>query len=589
MPRLSFSCPAAQRGARLLVAAGVALGCGPAMAQLASPDPLAPTLATDSRNPPRFEPFSPQQQAQADEPTTFAPIASGASTTGFDATNARRQPTPRRRAYSAIKQPAAAGALATAPPATDELVSTQPVAPQPSPYQAPIPPLPGDEPGAAPDDTPTGALAAASAAPPVEIGPIRQPRKRSAHPDEPTDPFEPAGLRAGAFLLYPALDLIGGYNSNPSAAPNGSGAAVYTAAPELQVKSDWSRHKLNADLRGSYTGYSPDETPTLSRPYFNGRLYGHFDVTRATRIVHDSSMLVSTDNPGSPNLQAGLTKLPLYFTYGSNLGIAHDFNRFEIKATGAYQRTSYQHSTLTDGSTVSNTDRNYDQYGATLRGSYETLPGVKPFVEVTADKRVHDTQFDSNGYMRDSKGLKGLVGTTFELRRWLTGEVAVGYARRSYDDARLAELKGMIGEASLIWNADALNTVKLNASSTLAESTIAGVSGVLSRDVSVQVDHAFRRWLIGTFKLGFGWDIYKGTTVGGTTTIDELCGCVVSVPGGTSADRVDKRYSAGVGLTYKVDRSLWIKGEFRQDWLRSNVSGVDYSASTVLLGVRLQR
>ena len=123
-----------------------------------------------------------------------------------------------------------------------------------------------------------------------------------------------------------------------------------------------------------------------------------------------------------------------------------------------------------------------------------------------------------------------------------------------------------------------------------AKSTIAGVSGVLSRDVGVQVDHAFRRWLIGTLKLGFGWDIYQGSTVDSTTTtIDPLCNCVLSTPGSTSADRVDKRYSAGLGLTYKVDRTVWIKGEFRQDWLRSNVSGNDYSASTVLLGIRLQR
>jgi hypothetical protein len=33
---------------------------------------------------------------------------------------------------------------------------------------------------------------------------------------------------------------------------------------------------------------------------------------------------------------------------------------------------------------------------------------------------------------------------------------------------------------------------------------------------------------------------------------------------------------------------LQLKGEFRQDWLSSNVSGNDYSASTVLLGVRVQ-
>jgi hypothetical protein len=89
-------------------------------------------------------------------------------------------------------------------------------------------------------------------------------------------------------------------------------------------------------------------------------------------------------------------------------------------------------------------------------------------------------------------------------------------------------------------------------------------------------------------KLGFGLDSYKGGTVD-QTQLDLLCGCVVTTPGNTTADRVDKRFSAGVGLTYKLDRTTQIKGEFRQDWLRSNVTGADYTASIFLLGLRFQR
>ena len=42
------------------------------------------------------------------------------------------------------------------------------------------------------------------------------------------------------------------------------------------------------------------------------------------------------------------------------------------------------------------------------------------------------------------------------------------------------KLAGLIGDASLIWTANALTTVKLTAKSTVGESTIPGVSGVLS-------------------------------------------------------------------------------------------------------------
>ena len=546
----------------------VALVSVGALAQTASPpfpDPLAPKLATDPRNPPRFQTFARPELVQlGPPPATFVSPPSAAGDTGFDSTNIRRAKA-RSKAKSKVET------KPKAPTIAQTLTGTSPQ-PDISPYQKPA------------TDSAKGAYAAAPGSPPVEIGPIHQkPKKRKAH-SEPDDPYAPLGVHAGAFILYPAVELTGGYDTNPAHSSDGKGASLYTVAPELRAQSNWSRHELKADLRGSYTGYSPDETPSLSRPYFNGKVDGRVDVTKTTRIDLGGRMLLSTDNPGSPNLQAGLAKLPIFTTYGGNAGIGQRFNRFDLSIKGDAERTAYQHSSLTDGSIASNDDRNYDQFTGTLRGGYELTPGVTPFVEVSADTRKHDLNTDFSGYQRNSKGLTAKIGSTFELSRLLTGEVAVGYTRRNYEDPRLDQLKGMIGNASLIWTANALTTVKLTASSTVAESTVAGVSGVLTRDIGLQVDHSFRRWLIGTVKLGFGMDSYSGTDAGLA-----LCDCVVTTPGGTFADRVDKRFSAGVGLTYKLRRSVQLKGEFRQDWLRSNVTGNNFSASVFLLGLRFQQ
>lgn len=541
MPRLASLRPAAPYGVGLLVAACLELGGAPAAAQVTGSftDPLLPKL-TDPADPPRFERIDNRSAGKADQPSTFAP-ASGAGTTGFDSTNARSKARPKTKPQTKARP--------GAPPIAPGTAAAQ----ARSPYQQPIPELPSEP------------LAAAPGVPPVELGPVRRPQKRRAHPDEPADPYAPLGIRAGAFTLFPAIELIGGYDSNPEAAQNGDGAALYAVAPELRVQSNWSRHELKADLRGSYTGYSPDTTPTLSRPYVDGKVDGRIDITRDTHLELGSRVLVSTDNPGSPNVQAGLEKLPVFTTFGGSAGIRQGFNRLEVTAKGDIERTVYQDSTLTDGSTASNDDRNYNQYGGTLRGSYEMTPGIKPFVQFGIDKRKHDLAVDTSGYQRDSKGLTGKIGTTFELTRQLTGEIAVGYTRRDYDDPRLEDLKGVVGDASLIWTADALNTVRLTAASTVGESTQTGVSGVLYRDVGLQWDHSFRRWLIGTVKFGLGLDDYVGDS------------------------RQDQRYSAAVGLTYKLNRWLQFKGEFRQDWLNSNVPGNDYTASTVLFGVRLQR
>jgi len=92
-----------------------------------------------------------------------------------------------------------------------------------------------------------------------------------------------------------------------------------------------------------------------------------------------------------------------------------------------------------------------------------------------------------------------------------------------------------------------------------------GVSGDLARDFGLQVDHSFRRWLIGTAKIGYGLDDYVGLA------------------------RTDQRWFASVALIYKLNRDMQLKGEIRRDWLISSVPGVDYAANQFLLGLRLQR
>ena len=50
----------------------------------------------------------------------------------------------------------------------------------------------------------------------------------------------------------------------------------------------------------------------------------------------------------------------------------------------------------------------------------------------------------------------------------------------------------------------------------------------------------------------------------------------------------DKRMSLGTALTYKFNRDLWLKGEYRYDQLQSN-AGASYHANVFLVGLKLQR
>jgi len=376
------------------------------------------------------------------------------------------------------------------------------------------------------------------------------------------DPYDPVGIRAGSFILRPAIETFGGYDSNPGRVHDGRGSAFIGVAPELSVRSDWERHGFAADVRGSQTWYN--STPELDRPTLDAKVAGRIDVTERTRSEIEGHFVLGTDNPGSPNLQAGLAKLPIFTTIGGSAALIQRFNRLELAARGTIDHTEYQDSHFTDGTTFSNAGRNYDQYGGQFRASYELSPGLKPFAEVDIDTRAYQLPIDAGGFMRDSDGIAGKAGAAFEIPRTLIGEFAIGYLERTYKDPALQDLRGFLVDGSLAWNATALTTVKATAKTTANESTLFGVSGVLSRDFGVEVDHAFRRWLIGAVKLGYGFDDYVGSV------------------------REDKRYFASAGMIYKLTRTWQVKGEFRQEWRNSNLPGNNYIASVATVGLRWQ-
>jgi hypothetical protein len=401
---------------------------------------------------------------------------------------------------------------------------------------------------------------------------IGQPARKRLAVDN--DPFGAVGDYAGSFLIKSAVELRGGYDTNPGRTVVPKGSPLYVIAPEFLAVSDWERHALVADLRGSYTGYTNTFPPVdgvvssaptnLNRPDFIGHVDGRLDVTQDTRLLAQTRLRVATDNPGSPNVQAGLAKFPVYATFGGTFGLDQSFNRLQLSGGATIDRTVYQNSLLTDGTVSSNDDRNYDQFGGLGRVSYDLIPGLKPFGEIDGNVRSHDQLVDRNGYQRNSSGGSIRAGTSFELSRMLTGEVAVGWAARTYEDPRLLPLEGLLTSASLVWTATPLTTVKFLATTSIDETTVPGVSGVLTHLYTAEVDHDFRRWLTGIGRFTWGTQRYEGDL------------------------RFDRIYSVSGDLIYKLNRSLWIKGTLRRDWLDSNIPGNSTASTVVMLGVRLQ-
>ena len=616
-------------GAGLALAAVLGLAPGASLAQspppAANPDSnlLAPALENAPNNPPPFRlpgeapprnyktlpPGTVTAQSRIGAtPTYGSPSGFGAGDTGFNSTNtphykkqkkqaqtratggATRQPRRHSRRSRILAPPAPSQPPTVQKPPTPEIYpnkaaqrtgATLPPPPDAYPVSNPPPevhPLAAaSRPGAALAVPPPEyfdyslrpSVASPSSTPPPTLQPpntfLPGTLPQQLLPIAATDPYAAIGIRAGSFLLFPSVDLSGGYSTNPTRETGGPGSFYVAAAPELKVASDWGRHSLTADIVASYTQYAADLLPSLNVPFLNAKIDGRIDVTRDTQILLEQRVIVSADNPGSPNLQAQVAALPPNQDVGETLGIAQQFNRLAITAKGTFDRATYNPSQLTDGESASNSDRNFDQYAGILRVGYELDPGLKPFVEVQEDQRIHDEQFDRNGLQRDSTGTTAKLGSALDLFGTLTGEMALGYVDRNYKDPTLPAVSGFIADGALLWKPTGLTTYKLSASSQVYETVLAGASGELSRDVSLEADHAFRAWLIGIGKVGYGTDDYVGQPL------------------------TDNRYFVSIGLTYIFTREWQVHGEIREDWQTATEPGFAYTATTFLLGLHWQR
>jgi hypothetical protein len=265
-------------GACALAASLTAAG-GDAGAQgMGSPDPLLmrPVLDGGPRDSPRFRP--PKRGGQQGDVSRFSQVPSysyrpavGAGTSGFDSTNAAK-----RKAKGKAGQPAKPATGPGAQPAADTAAKSDAAAKSGTPTRIdPPPPTPKQlQPASAPL-APRIRLQNRPGAPP--LGPdlvtatiATTPPSRRPPPEE--KPFDPLGIQVGAFYLRPSFEYSRGYDNNAprNTAPPAASSWFNIYAPELLVKTDWSRHEFTAALRGSYTTYdtyhSIDSRRSTPRP-----------------------------------------------------------------------------------------------------------------------------------------------------------------------------------------------------------------------------------------------------------------------------------------------------------------------------------
>lgn len=393
---------------------------------------------------------------------------------------------------------------------------------------------------------------------------------RPVRPVADANPFAPVGFGVGSLRLFPYVDTSVGYASNPNQVATAvRGAGLARVEGGLGIQSDWTRHELKGTLQAGYSDFF--RTANASRADAAATLDERIDVSRQTTVNLQQRYTYATSSPGStvlPVLGPGVTTLgrPVVQTYGATAGITEKINRLSLNLRGAVDRTAYNDANLSDGTLSKLSADSFNDLTLRGRATYEVTPGISPFVEVTGSLRRHDQKLDNsaNHYARDSRGLTTAVGTTLEFSRLLTGEASVGYGTRHYQDSRLADLRGLITDATLIWTPTPLTTVRLKAGTDLAETNTSGASGAVTRRLGVEVSHALWRNLTLGATLNYVTTRYQGVA------------------------QTDQTLTGGLKAEYNLTRSIVLRSSFTHERLKSSAPGTDYTANTFLLGLRLQ-
>ena len=271
---------------------------------------------------------------------------------------------------------------------------------------------------------------------------VGQPPRKRLRVDD--DPFGAVGDYAGSFLIKSAVELsrrLRHQSRRGSSVPRAS--PFYVIAPEFVAFSDWERHALVADLSGSFTGYSNNlhaerrrRGARRRRRISTGRISSAMSMAVSTSAATpgcsaQARLRVATDNPGSPNVQAGLSRYPVYATFGGTFGVDQNFNRLQVSAGATVDRTDY---TILEAHRRHLDQQRRPQLQPVRRRRPRQLRFDAGPEAVRAKCRATSACTTSGSTATAMRAIPAAAtsraGTSFEFSRLLTGEIAVGWAAR---------------------------------------------------------------------------------------------------------------------------------------------------------------
>jgi hypothetical protein len=364
-------------------------------------------------------------------------------------------------------------------------------------------------------------------------------------------PYDPLGIRAGAFLIYPSLSVSEVYNDNVFAVDNNKDDDLITVIePQIRAESNFSRHSLGLTAGSEVAFHINEEDEDYQDFFVSGD--GRLDITRQNFV--DAELLFARDHRDrdDPEDEGDRDELTDLYRYGGEVSFTQLFNRLNFRLTGRALRTAYTES--------EDADEDVNQYDALLRTGFFVSPRINTFVEGRYNLEKRDRRQDFGGIERDSQGWGVSAGAAVDLTDLLVGEFSAGYRRQYFDEGDFDEEDGIAYNVNLTWTPTLLTTVRASGGGDFTPTTQDEAESNFRSTAGLEVEHELLRNVILAADVRYTRDDFSG-------------------------DRTDDTIRAGGGVSYLINRNFSVDAGYNYTTRWSDDSDEEFDRNLVRIGV----
>lgn len=384
--------------------------------------------------------------------------------------------------------------------------------------------------------------------------------KYEAVTDRAQSEFDPLPIRTDGFEIRPEIGFSAGATSNLFATGENEVDDTFLGiAPSIELQSTWSSHLLR--LRGRIDHIEYGDTSSESRTNINLGADGRIDVSRqvnlfgafqADDLTEPRSNIASLDNASEP---------VEYARVGGEAGARYESGRLRVRGAVGLESFDYDDVALDDGLFQDQDFRDNDVTSLIARTSYAVERDWAIFAEVDISAADYDDPNIFSALNRDFTNTTLRLGTNFELRNLIRGDIGVGAFQSEYDDPTVEDVSGLSVDGGMQWFASQLTTLSFGAGRGVIDPGLIQTNAAVRSNVSARADHELRRNLIVSGEARF-------------TNFDF-----------ENIDRNDDRWNLRASAVWKINPNIWVDSSYELTDQSSSVQ--DFTENRFLVGLRI--